>query len=232
MQTWETFFENREITIQDLAKYFQQHFQAHWKSVLQEHRDELLDTFEKIGEPAYGLYMSKLLTPLYNELTQAGLIWKPGFILPQSMEHWGPPEERERCMWCVVIKGDGTPIGTLVLRIFHSHAKFDIPAAPDIFALEETEQEAIIASISQASIRLNKTFGGFLHQDRNSAEMQKWEYSAETGLGDYLNSGQDQFEVSALDVALSKWGKHGWELASVVPYQGRLIAFFKRPASR
>ncbi|MFC7442729.1 DUF6022 family protein [Laceyella putida] len=117
------------------------------------------------------------------------------------------------------------------MRVFHSHAKFDIPAAPDIFALEETEKEAIIVAISQASIRMNKKFGGYLHPDRDPDEIQKWEYSAETGLSDYLNSDQDKFEVSALDVALAQWGKHGWELASVVPYQGRLIAFFKRPAS-
>lgn len=231
MKTWKEFFTtNREITIQSLAEYINQYLQQQWELVLQENYNELSDMFTKIGEPAYGAYLNKLIHPIFNELTNHGFILKPGFIVPNSVEHWGPPEERERCLWCVVKKEDGNSIGTLVLRFFHSHVKFDIPLAPEIIALGETERDAIIDTISDASIRLNNQYGGVLHQDRKKDQIQRWEYSAETGLSDYLNSGRDDLEVSFLDYALSRWGKHGWELTSVVPYEGRLIAFFKRPA--
>ncbi|UUZ90123.1 DUF6022 family protein [Paenibacillus sp. P25] len=230
MKTWNEFKpQNEEATIHSLAKYMNQYVRQEWERTVQDHHEELLDTFDKIGEPAYGRYLMLLLQPLFNELADAGFVMKPGFIVPNSLEQWGPPEERERCMWCVVKKADGSPLGTLVLRVFHSHVKFDIPLAPDIFALEVTDKEAIIEAVSHAAIRLNHQYGGVLHQDRSGGQVKRWEYSAETGLSDYLKSGREELEITILDHALSRWGRQGWELTSVVPYEGRLIAFFKRP---
>ncbi|QFY82698.1 hypothetical protein D0808_15460 [Bacillus subtilis] len=230
MKTWNEFFlQNQEITIHRLAKYFNQYVQQQWDIILKKHHDELIETFKKIGEPTYGVYLKKLLQPIMKQLMDEGYLLKTGFIMPNSIEHWGPPEERERCMWCVVKNEDEMPLGTLVLRMFHSHTAFDVPRAPDFLALEQIEKEAIIEAISKASIRLNRKDHGFVPQDRKNKEIQRWEYSAETGLSDYLTSNQDALEVSYLDYALSQWGKQGWELTSVVPYEGRLVAFFKRP---
>ncbi|WP_019392393.1 DUF6022 family protein [Priestia filamentosa] len=232
MKKWHEFFSsNKEITIRNLARYMNQFVQQQWDLILKENHDELIDHFRTIGEPAYGVYLNKLLKPIFKQLTDAGLNVKPGFIMPNSIEHWGPPEERERCIWCVVRKKDETPLGTLVLRMFHSHTKFDVPRAPNFFSLEEVKKEAIIKAISQASIRLNKKDHGFIPQNRENTDTLRWEYSAETGLSDYLKSDQDVLEVSYLDYALSQWGRQGWELTSVVPYEGRLVAFFKRPIS-
>lgn len=225
MKSWHEFIEPaQEVNIQRIAKYIREHIHEHWESTLKENHEELLQKFDEIGEPTYGLYLSKLLSPAFDELTDAGFVMKPGFILPNSIEHWGPPEERERCMWCVVKNQNKTPLGTLVLRVFHSHVRFDIPLAPDIFGLEETEKEPILDKICDASIRLNHQYRG-VWWERSVG----WEYSVETGLSDYLNAGREEVEVSYLDHALSRWGKHGWELTSVVPHEGRLIAFFKRP---
>lgn len=105
-----------------------QFVQQQWDLILKENHDELIEHFRTIGEPAYGVYLNKLLKPIFKQLTDAGLNVKPGFIMPNSIEHWGPPEERERCIWCVVRKKDETPLGTLVLRMFHSHTKFDVPS--------------------------------------------------------------------------------------------------------
>lgn len=232
MKAWNEFMEqNHDIKIQNIAKYFNQYIKEHWELTLEENYEELSHTFNEIGEPTYGRYLLKLLSPIFNEMTKGGLIMKPGFILPNSTEHWGPPEERERCMWCVVKRKGETPLGTLVLRMFHSHTKFAIPRAPEFFSLEEVEKEAIIKAISQASIRLSKKDHGFIPQDRENTDVLRWEYSAETGLSDYLKSDQDALEVSYLDYALAQWGRQGWELTSVVPYEGRLVAFFKRPIS-
>lgn len=223
------FSQIEEMTVQSMVNSINQYLQKQWKSVLQMNQNKLSVKFDEIGEATYGIYLKKLMTPIIDEMTSAGFILNPGFVLPNSIEHWGPPEERERCMWCVIKNKDQTPIGTLVVRVFHSHTKFDIPLAPNFFALEETDKDAIIEMISNASIRLNKKFGGVVHRDIKDESIQRWEYSAETGLSDYLNSNQDAVEVSALDHALSRWGKQGWELTSVVPHDDRLIAFFKRP---
>ncbi|WP_426455255.1 hypothetical protein ACP26L_16570 [Paenibacillus sp. S-38] len=48
-------------------------------------------------------------------------------------------------------------------------------------------------------------------------------------LGDCLNGTDGNNGSWALDEALSHWGRYGWELVSVVPSEGRIIACFKRP---
>jgi hypothetical protein len=143
------------------------------------------------------------------------------------MEHWGPPEERERCMWSIARQGDKT-LGTLVLRLLHDHTKFRLPAAPIILTLEETEREAIIDALSHASIRLQGA--RFVTEPKDNAV---WEYSVEIGLADYLrfDDNSSQLSEGLLDYALGQWGRHGWELVNVLPYQGQMIAFFRRPVA-
>jgi hypothetical protein len=229
MKTWNEFFKpDQAITIQGIAKYFNHVIQEQWEVILKEYREEWNRKFYEIGEPVYGLYLGKVLNPVFRELSEAGFVTKPGFILPNSIEHWGPPEERERCMWCVVKDQNGTPLGTLVLRVFHSHVRFNVPHAPDVFSLEETEREAIQNAICNASVRLNQKYRGVWQEQKNDG----WEYSVETGLGDYLNAGRGEVEVSYLDHALASWGRNGWELVSVVPHGNRLLAFFKRPVQK
>ncbi|MBH8584184.1 MULTISPECIES: DUF6022 family protein [Thermoactinomyces] len=156
-KTWNEFFKpDQAITIQGIAKYFNHVIQEQWEVILKEYREEWNRKFYEIGEQVYGLYLGKVLNPVFRELSEAGFVTKPGFILPNSIEHWGPPEERERCMWCVVKDQNGTPLGTLVLRVFHSHVRFNVPHAPDVFSLEETEREAIQNAICNASVRLNQ----------------------------------------------------------------------------
>ncbi|RMB00458.1 hypothetical protein ATH33_2017 [Thermoactinomyces vulgaris] len=229
MKTWNEFFKPYQaITIQGIAKYFNHVIQEQWEVILKEYREEWNRKFYEIGEQVYGLYLGKVLNPVFRELWEAGFVTKPGFILPNSIEHWGPPEERERCMWCVVKDQNGTPLGSLVLRVFHSHVRFNVPHAPDVFSLEETEREAIQNAICNASVRLNQKYRGVWQEQKNDG----WEYSVETGLGDYLNAGRGEVEVSYLDHALASWGRNGWELVSVVPHGNRLLAFFKRPVQK
>jgi len=125
----------------------------------------------------------------------------------------------------------GTPVGTLVTQIFHDHTQFRIPHAPGILALEETENQAIVEALAHASVRLR----GVEHREADSQKMAVrqaepgWEYSVEVGLADYLDPNHLEISEGMLDGALSLWGRNGWELVTAIPYQGRMIAFFKRP---
>ncbi|WP_248928778.1 DUF6022 family protein [Paenibacillus hamazuiensis] len=208
--------------IQAVAKYANHCVSETWEDVLNEQREELLRMFEQYGDRAYGVYIQKFTAPLFDELIEAGFQVRPGFHLSDSVENWGPPEERERCAWYAVKRPDGTSLGTLVLQVFHSHTQFHIPEPPRVFGIEETEREAVLDKIGAAALRTG-------HVSRNTGykeaagDIQKWEYSTETGLGDYAG-------YPGFDYALAKWGRHGWELVSVTPHQDRLIAFFKRPA--
>ncbi len=230
MQTLETFLaDKREITIHTLASYVRGAIQERWEVVLQENLPDLLTLFEKAGESTYGVYSQKLLGPLFEQIGRAGFHLEDirGTPPPNSVEYWGPPEERERCAWLIVKQADGSPLGTLVYRFFHDHTRFRIPRAPGILALQETEESAIRAALSHASVRMGpQEFGGTFVKDDQARS--GWEYSVETGLGDCFDAAHPEMTEALLDHALALWGRYGWELITVVSHEGRLLAYFKR----
>jgi hypothetical protein len=222
--------EKREVTFHTLASYSRQYLEERWQPVLEEHEEELQHVFAKAGEVAYGVYGRALLQPLQDQFQQAGFFYEGGNF-STSVEHWGPPEERERCMWSIVKQAQGGPLGTLVFRIFHDHTQFRLPHPPGILVLEETVTSAIIDTLSHASARQeNAQYERTFQQKTPDDHTQNnWEYSVELGLADYLDSHRLEVSEAMIDHALSRWGNYGWELASIVPYQNRLVAFFKRP---
>lgn len=229
--------EKREVTIHTLASYSRQYLQEQWEAVLLEHQEDLLRVFGKAGEVAYGMFGRSLLQPLLEQFSPAGFLYEGGNF-STSIEHWGPPEERERCMWCVVRSAEpgGKLLGTLVFRIFHDHTRFRLPYPPALLTLEETTTSAIVEILSRAFIRKDSTsYEGTFQGDQErvtSEEHLEWEYSVEIGLGDSLDPHRLELSEALLDQSLSRWGRYGWELANTVSHQGRLMAFFKRPLKR
>ncbi len=144
----------REVAIQTLAEYIENHIREQWGKVLEESREELLRLYDEAEEAAYGAYAQKLFRPVRKHLESAGFLSEPRFPgkLSTSRE-WGPPEERERWMWSVVRRGQEAPLGTLVVGLFHDHTQFRIPHAPGVLALEETEYASIVGAISHAAGR-------------------------------------------------------------------------------
>lgn len=224
--------QKREITIHTLASYSKQYLREQWQFTLQERQEELLHLFGKAGEVAYGVYGRALLQPLQEQFHQAGFLYEGGNFMT-SIEHWGPPEERERCMWCVIRETQGTPLGTLVFRIFHDHTQFRLPHPPGLLTLEETATSAIVEALSRAFIRKEPTADDESSKPEWNMPVEQphtgWEYSIEIGLGDYLDPHRLELSEAMLDSALALWGRYGWELANTVSHEGRLLAFFKRP---
>ncbi len=161
MKTLEAFLsEQGEITIHTLAEYIGQCIDAQWQPVWQQSQQEMQRFFDRAGEPAYGVYGRTLFRPIQEQLTHAGFLTAPSFpgTLTTSRE-WGPSEERERWMWCVVRPTHGAPIGTLVVRLAHDHTRFRLPHPPGILALEETDADAIIQAVSHAAGNLKSGEG-------------------------------------------------------------------------
>lgn len=224
--------EKKEVSIHTLASYCRQYLHEQWLPVLEEHQEELLHVFGKAGEVAYGVYGRALLQPLQEQFLQAGFLYEGGNF-STSIEHWGPPEERERCIWSVVRTAQDGPLGTLVFRMFHDHTQFRLPQPPGLLTLEETTTSAIIEMLAHAFVRQQQTTSEETSQSEaqraTSSQHPGWEYSSEIGLGDYLDPHRLELSEAMLDAALALWGRYGWELASTVSHQGRLLAFFKRP---
>lgn len=225
--------EKREVTIQTLASYSRQYLQEHWEAVLHEYQEDLLRVFEKAGEVAYGMYGRSLLLPLLTQFSEADFAYE-GANFSTSIEHWGPPEERERCMWCILRtkQQPAETVGTLVFRIFHDHTRFRLPYPPALLTLAETAPVAIVEALSHTFVRRDAHAyeGTFRIQEAEEAEEREgsWEYSVEIGLGDSLDPHRLELSQAMLDQALARWGRYGWELVNTVSHQGRLLAFFKR----
>jgi hypothetical protein len=141
------FLEQRdEVSVSSLAAFVKEYVKDHWRVVLREQREKLLDAWERVGEPAYGVYFTALMRPLRQQFVDAGIVTDPAFpgALPHSVEAFaGPMNDRARCMWFVVRRKGGAPFGTIVVRFFHDHTRFRVPRSPDVLAIDETEPDDI-----------------------------------------------------------------------------------------
>jgi len=132
-------------------------------------------------------------------------------------------------MWCVARQAQGVTLGTIVFRIFPDLTQFRLPHPPSILTLEETAPSAIVETLSRPFVRNENAKYERTFLQETTAGQEAWEYSVEIGLGDYLDPHRLELSEAMLDHALSLWGRYGWELASAVSHQGRLLAFFRRP---
>lgn len=136
-----------ELTTAYVADFVRGYVRERWRAVLEQQYDKLLDAYERVGEPAYGVYFTALMRPLRQEFAAAGLITEPAFpgALQHSVEDWaGPMDDRERSMWFVVRRERKPPLGTIVVRFSHDHTRFRVPRAPGVIALDETDPEDIV----------------------------------------------------------------------------------------
>ncbi|WP_282936864.1 DUF6022 family protein [Paenibacillus sp. RC67] len=205
-------------------------FSNSWRKVYEDKKEQLTQMFEEYGDRAYGVCIQEFMIPVLEQLRADGYSAKAGFNRKDSVENWGPPEERERCVWYVLYDDNGTSVGTMVLQVYHSHRTFHFPRAPRLFPLEVTEREPIIETLSKATtrVRWDLKVERLTPPFELQAGGEMWEYATDVALGDCLQGGEMEHSGWTLDEALSHWGRYGWELVSVMPADGRIVAFFKR----
>ena len=144
----------QDVPVDAVADHIRERLAERWQPLAEERADELQRYFEEHRDPAYARYSQMLLDPIRDDLQEleaAGYTVEPAFPgrFPDSIEPRTPPEERVRSFWTVVSTSDGTPLGTLVYRLFHDHTRFRLPRAPEVLALRETDPSDIRAAIKQ-----------------------------------------------------------------------------------
>ncbi|MBD2871395.1 DUF6022 family protein [Paenibacillus arenilitoris] len=144
-QLKETF---KETTMNMLAGYAEQYIENHWRQVWERNLEEIERIYARGGDSAYGFFCLKLFKPLESEIYDAGFTPRPVMpgLFPQSQEHWGPWEERERRFWSV-IHMNGEAVGTLVSRVFHDHTRLRVPGPPRVYAIPETDPDKIAEAL-------------------------------------------------------------------------------------
>jgi hypothetical protein len=141
-------------TMRMLQSYVQQYIDQHCQEVWEQNRSEIERIFEKNGDSAYGFFCRKLFEPLVAEIVEAGFLPRPLLpgTFPQSEEHWGPWEDRERRFWSVIYRDNDQPLGTLVSKIFHDHTCLRLPRQPKVYLIYETDPIRIAEEIMHADL--------------------------------------------------------------------------------
>ncbi len=153
MKSLEEFLsEQQERTVETLAAYIRFHINHEWAHLLAQGHEELLQIYDRAGEAAYGTYAQRLFRPIKRGFDEVGFQCEPSFpgTLSTSRE-WGEPPDRVRWMWSVPRPAQERPIGALVIKLYHDHTRFRIPRRPEVFAIVETENAAIVDALSRLS---------------------------------------------------------------------------------
>jgi hypothetical protein len=145
---------NKESDIHALARYIEDHIAENWQTILQTKHDKLLHAYNRAGDMAYGTYLDLLFRPVHKQLKQAGL--RPEPRLPGDFDisrEWGRMDEtdQQRWMWSTIYSTEGESLGTIVTIVFHDHTQFRLPRQPQVIALTETSQEAVVEALSHRS---------------------------------------------------------------------------------
>lgn len=158
------------MSIEEIGNEGNRYIDSIWYSLYESMYEELTNAFHEIEDAAYGMYLDRLMTPLFECLEEAGFVaMEPveenDFIIGQcllfrnSLEKWGSENNRSRIFWNVVRRTDGDIVGTLLTEIPHSHLKFDIPSAPVLYTLKECDRGRIMQGIRQIK-KIENTTGG------------------------------------------------------------------------
>jgi hypothetical protein len=134
-------------TVQTVAAWIRSRLDASWQDSWQRQLPELTAAWERIGEPAYGLYNRELFRPIQRELEEQGLTCAPRLpgTLELSEEDWGPEDFRERRMWTLLLDREtgGGALGALVVRFYHDHTELRLADKPSMEAVEEVDHGVI-----------------------------------------------------------------------------------------
>ncbi|WP_281885874.1 DUF6022 family protein [Paenibacillus sp. YYML68] len=150
-----------DMTIGEISEVGNQYIRSVWKTLYDSMHEQLTIAFREIEDAAYGLYLDQLMPALFVALEEAGFestvpLMEDDFVIGKcllfrnSLENWGTEENRSRIFWNVIRNNQShQPIGTLLTEIPHSHLKFEIPAAPVLYSLQECERKQIAQGIRQ-----------------------------------------------------------------------------------
>lgn len=153
-------FFNQSMTIFEVAEVLSNYVNKQWENILDKNREELEALFPEFEDATYGMYLDKLLPPIWKDLEGCGfqtgeVIREDDFVIAgclnfrNSIEKakWGSPHHEKRVFWIVIKNKQEKEIGTLLFELSHSHVQFDIPAKPRFIAIESSVTDEIKSKI-------------------------------------------------------------------------------------
>ncbi|GGG65880.1 DUF6022 family protein [Paenibacillus radicis (ex Gao et al. 2016)] len=147
-----------DMAIEEISEVANRYIESEWRSLYESMHEQLTAAFAEIEDAAYGLYLDQLMPFVFEQLEDAGFstmeklnendfVIGKRLIFRNSLEKWGTEDNRSRIFWNIIYDKQGSPIGTILTEIPHSHLKFDIPSAPVIYSLRESVKEQVLQGI-------------------------------------------------------------------------------------
>lgn len=148
----------QDMSIEEISEAANRYIESEWRTIYESMHEQLTAAFAEIEDAAYGLYLDHLMVFIFEQLEDAdfsamGKLEENDFVIAKclifrnSLEKWGTEDNRSRIFWNVIHDKQDNLIGTILTEIPHSHLKFDIPAAPVIYSLQESLKERIVQGI-------------------------------------------------------------------------------------
>lgn len=157
-----------QMTIHELGEVLSTYLKEHWKEVLNRNITELEELFPKYEDATYGMYLDKLIPPIWkivkeNGFRSAETTKEDDFVIGECLHFrnsiekakWGTLHHEKRVFWIVIENQHKDKIGTLLFELSHSHIDFNIPAPPRFLPLKEINRKEIVKKIIQLEENLS-----------------------------------------------------------------------------
>lgn len=151
-----------EMSIEELGRVVSSYIKDHWEEVLAENVEELKKLFPEYEDATYGMYLDKLIPPIWGQLEKNGFqsaeeTKEDDFVIASCLHfrnsiekaEWGTPDHEMRVFWIVIENQQKNLIGTFLFELSHSHVQFNLPAPPRLITFEGTERKEITAQVLQ-----------------------------------------------------------------------------------
>lgn len=151
-----------EMSIEEVGQVVSTYLEDRWEQILLDNLEELKRLFPEYEDATYGMYLDKLIPPIWAELEKNGFqsaeqAKEDDFVIAgclnfrNSIEKakWGNPHHEMRVFWIVIENQYREQIGTFLFELSHSHVQFDLPAPPKLIPFKGTERRDITEKISQ-----------------------------------------------------------------------------------
>jgi Family of unknown function (DUF6022) len=155
-------FFNQSMTIFEIGEVLSNYVNKQWKKILDENLEELKELFPEFEDATYGMYLDKLLPPIWKELEKSGFqsaeeTREDDFVIAgclnfrNSIEKakWGSPNREIRVFWIVIKNEHENQIGTLLFELSHSHVQFEVPVKPRFIPFGSSDKVEIKSKILQ-----------------------------------------------------------------------------------
>ncbi|SHF09837.1 hypothetical protein SAMN05444392_107175 [Seinonella peptonophila] len=144
------------MSINSIVEITDLYIESSWEEVFHAKYDELTAVYQRMGNLAYGTYLSYLMGPIFGRLHECCYQFPGTFTLDDSQE-WGSSTYRNRMYWRLIRFID-KPIGGLIVELFQNHTKLSLPTRPRAHMSDAIDLQGVVKRAQSIHNARNRRF--------------------------------------------------------------------------